>query len=134
MAVLPISPNVLNRQFNPPQPNQARVADITYIRTRSGWLHLALVLDWFTRKVVSGAMAPDMQAGLVCRALQLAIVRRQLAPGLIVHTDRGSQYSTAAHQALLVKHGLVSNMSRTGNCWDSAVMERFFLKLKMERV
>ena len=132
--VLPISPNVLNRQFNPPQPNQARVADITYIRTRSGWLHLALVLDLFTRKVVSGAMAPDMQARLVCRALQLAIVQRQLAPGLIVHTDRGSQYASAAHEALLIKHGLVGSMSRTGNYWDSAVMERFFLNLKMERV
>jgi len=131
---LPISPNVLNRQFNPTRPNQAWVADITYIRTRSGWLYLAVVLDLFARKVVGWAMSPDMQATLVCRALQLAIVQRQPAPGLIVHSDRGSQYASAAHQALLSKHGLVGSMSRKGNCWDNAVMERFFLNLKMERV
>ena len=110
------------------------MADITYIRTRSGWLYLAVVLDLFARKVVGWAMAADMQAGLVCRALQLAIAQRQPAPGLIVHTDRGSQYASAAHQALLSKHGLISSMSRKGNCWDNAVMERFFLNLKMERV
>lgn len=131
---LPISPNVLNRQFNPTRPNQAWVADITYIRTRSGWLYLAVVLDLFARKVVGWAMAPDMQATLVCKALQVAIVQRQPAPGLIVHSDRGSQYASAAHQALLSKHGLVGSMSRKGNCWDNAVMERFFLNLKMERV
>ena len=131
---LPISPNVLNRQFNPTGPNQAWVADITYIRTRSGWLYLAVVLDLFARKVVGWAMAPDMQATLVCQALQLAIVQRRPAPGLIVHSDRGSQYASAAHQALLARHGLVGSMSRKGNCWDNAVMERFFLNLKMERV
>jgi transposase InsO family protein len=131
---LPISPNVLNRQFNPTRPNQAWVADMTYIRTRSGWLYLAVVLDLFARKVVGWAMAPDMQAGLVCRALQLAIAQRQPAPGLIVHTDRGSQYASAAHQAVLDRHGLIGSMSRKGNCWDNAVMERFFLNLKMERV
>lgn len=131
---LAISPNVLNRQFNPSRPNLAWVADITYIRTRSGWLYLAVVLDLFARKVVGWAMAPDMQATLVCRALQLAIVQRQPAAGLIVHSDRGSQYASGAHQALLSKHGLVGSMSRKGNCWDNAVMERFFLNLKMERV
>ena len=73
---LPISPNVLNRQFNPTQPNRAWVADITCVRTRSGWLYLAVVLDLFARKVVGWAMAPDMQATLVCRALQLAIAQR----------------------------------------------------------
>ena len=131
---LPISPNVLNRQFNPTQPNQAWVADITYIRTRSGWLYLAVVLDLYARKVVGLAMAPDMQATLVCGALQLAIAQRQPAPGLIVHSDRGSQYASDAHQALLTKHRFVGSMSRKGNCWDNAVMERFFLNLKMERV
>ena len=131
---LPISPNVLARQFNPTRPNQAWVADITYIRTRSGWLYLAVVLDLFARKVVGWAMASDMQATLVCRALQLAIAQRQPAPGLIVHSDRGSQYASAAHQAVLDKHGLIGSMSRKGNCWDNAVMERFFLNLKMERI
>jgi putative transposase len=131
---LPISPNILNRQFNPTRSNQAWVADITYIRTRSGWLYLAVVVDLFARRVVGWAMAPDMQATLVCRALQLAIVQRQPEPGLIVHSDRGSQYASAVHQKLLTRHGLVGSMSRKGNCWDNSVAERFFLSLKMERV
>ncbi len=131
---LPISPNVLARQFDPAAPNQAWVADITYIRTRAGWLYLAVVLDLYARKVVGWAMAPDMQATLVCSALQLAIAQRQPTAGLIVHSDRGSQYASAVHQKLLTKHGLVGSMSRKGNCWDNAVMERFFLNLKMERV
>ena len=131
---LPVSPNVLARKFNPARPNQAWVADITYIRTRSGWLYLAVVLDLFARKIVGWAMAPNMHASLVCQALQLAIAQRRPAPGLIVHTDRGSQYASEAHQALLSKHGYVGSMSRKGNCWDNAVMERFFLNLKMERV
>lgn len=131
---LPVSDNVLARRFNPSGPNQAWVSDITYIRTRSGWLYLAVVLDLYARKVVGWAMAPSMHAQLVCAALQLAIAQRQPAPGLIVHSDRGSQYASAMHQALLGRHGLIGSMSRKGNCWDNAVMERFFLSLKMERV
>ena len=90
------------------------IQDGIYIRTRSGWLYLAVVLDLFARKVVGWAMAPEMQATLVCQALQLAIVQRRPAPGLIVHSDRGSQYASAAHQALLARHGLVGRMSRKG--------------------
>ena len=75
-----------------------------------------------------------MPAELVCSALQMAIAQRQPAPGLVVHTDRGSQYASAAHRAVLNQHGLIMSMSRKGNCWDNAVMERFFLNLKMERV
>lgn len=131
---LPVSANVLGRRFNPSGPNQAWVSDITYIRTRSGWLYLAVVLDLYARKVVGWAMAPTMHAELVCAALQLAIAQRQPPPGLIVHSDRGSQYASALHQALLARHGLVGSMSRKGNCWDNAVMERFFLSLKTERV
>ena len=131
---LPISANVLARRFNPSGPNQAWVSDITYIRTRSGWLYLAVVLDLYARKVVGWAMAPTMHAELVCAALQLAIAQRQPTPGLIVHSDRGSQYASAQHQALLARHSLVGSMSRKGNCWDNAVMERFFLSLKTERV
>jgi transposase InsO family protein len=131
---LPVSDNLLARRFNPSGPNQAWVSDITYIRTRSGWLYLAVVLDLYARKVVGWAMAPSMHAELVCAALQLAIAQRQPAPGLIVHSDRGSQYASALHQALLARHGLVGSMSRKGNCWDNAVMERFFLSLKTERV
>ena len=131
---LPVWDNLLARRFNPSGPNQAWVSDITYIRTRSGWLYLAVVLDLYARKVVGWSMAPTMHAELVCAALQLAIAQRQPAPGLIVHSDRGSQYASALHQELLVRHSLVGSMSRKGNCWDNAVMERFFLSLKTERV
>ncbi len=131
---LPIAQNILARQFNPVRPNAAFVTDITYIRTGTGWLYLAIVLDLYSRKVVGWAMAPSMPAQLVCTALQMAIQQRQPARGLIVHSDRGSQYASALYQALLAEHGFVCSMSRKGNCWDNAVAERFFLNLKMERV
>lgn len=88
---LPIAENVLNRQFESDAPNKAWVADITYIRTRSGWLYLAVVLDLFSRKIVGWSMAPNMPAELVCNAMQLAIAQRQPPQGLIAHSDRGSQ-------------------------------------------
>ena len=131
---LPVSPNVLARQFEKPLPNKAWVCDITYIRTRSGWLYLAAVLDLQSRKIVGWAMAPEMPATLVCTALQMAIVQRNPAAGLVVHSDRGTQYASAHHQGLLKKYGLVGSMSRKGNCWDNAVTVRFFLNLKIERV
>jgi transposase InsO family protein len=131
---LAVSANVLNRQFEQALPNTVWVCDITYIRTRSGWLYLAAVLDLHSRKIVGWAMSPAMPAALVCAALQMAIVQRNPAPGLIVHSDRGTQYASAEHQALLQKYGFMGSMSRKGNCWDNAVMERFFLNLKMERV
>lgn len=126
--------NVLNRQFNPVAPNMAYVSDITYIRTGTGWLYLAIVLDLYARRVVGWAMAPSMPAKLVCDALNMAIQQRQPAPGLIVHSDRGSQYASELYQDLLAEHGFVCSMSRKGNCWDNAVAERFFLNLKMQRV
>jgi len=131
---LPVAANVLDRRFKPHAPDRAWAADITYIRTGGGWLYLAAVLDLYSRKIVGWAMAPSMPAELVCTALQMAIALRQPRPGLIVHTDRGSQYASEAHRDLLTRHGLVASMSRKGNCWDNAVMERFFLNLKMERV
>jgi putative transposase len=131
---LPVAANVLERQFMPLRPNQAWVSDITYIRTRSGWLYLAAVMDLYSRKIVGWAMASAMPAQLVCAALQMAICSRCPSRGLIVHSDRGCQYASAEHAALLNRHGLVASMSRKGNCWDNAVMERFFLNLKMERV
>jgi putative transposase len=131
---LPVAANVLQRQFMPQLPNQAWVSDLTYIRTRSGWLYLAAVMDLYSRKIVGWAMAEAMPAQLVCDALQMAICSRCPPRGLIVHSDRGCQYASAEHAALLNRHGLVASMSRKGNCWDNAVMERFFLNLKMERV
>ncbi|MGZ4992285.1 MAG: IS3 family transposase [Methylobacter sp.] len=131
---LPVFDNVLNRQFTPAAANQAWVSDITYIRTGNGWMYLAAVLDLFSRKVVGWAMAPSMPAELACTALQMALCQRRPSPGLIVHSDRGSQYASQEYRNLLGRHGLVGSMSRKGNCWDNAVMERFFLNLKMERV
>lgn len=130
----PIAANLLNRQFNPSAPNLAWAADITYIRTRSGWAYLAVVIDLYSRKIIGWSMATAMPAELVCRALRMALQQRAPAPGLIVHTDRGSQYAGAEHQSLLSQHGALSSMSRVGNCWDNAVAERFFLSLKMERI
>jgi putative transposase len=126
----PVAENLLNRQFNPPAANQAWAADITYIRQRAGWLYLAAVLDLYSRKVVGWAMP----ASLVCTALQIAIAQRQPAPRLMVHSDQVSQYASADYQALVSRHGRVCSMSRQGNCWDNALMERFFLNLKMARV
>lgn len=131
---LPIADNVLDRQFAPPQPNRVWAGDITYIRTGSGWLYLAVVIDLFSRKIVGWAMASHMRASLVCEAAALAIGSRQPTAGLLMHSDRGSQYASEVHTDLLATHGLVPSMSRKGNCWDNAVTERFFLNLKMERV
>lgn len=130
----PVAENVLNRQFRPAQPDQAWVSDMTYIRTVQGWLYLAVVLDLYSRKVVGWAMAPAMPAALPVQALRMAIQQRNPAPGLVVHSDRGSQYASLEYQAVLSRHGLVCSMSRLGDCWDNAVAERFFLNLKMERV
>ena len=107
---------------------------MTYIRTRSGWLYLAAVMELYSRKIVGWAMAPSMPARLVCDALNMAIATRQPPAGLLVHSDQGSQYASEEHSLLLRRHGLTASMSRRGNCWDNAVMERFFLNLKMERV
>ncbi|KAF4530881.1 hypothetical protein B566_EDAN018925 [Ephemera danica] len=131
---LPVADNLLNRQFNPASPNQAWTSDITYIRTQTGWLYLAAVMDLHSRKIIGWAMSPTMPAELVCRALRMALGQRQPGTGLMLHSDRGSQYASHEYQALLNQHGITCSMSRKGNCWDNAVMERFFLNLKMERV
>jgi len=131
---LPVAENILNRQFNPAKPNQAWTSDITYIRTRSGWLYLAVVMDLYSRKIIGWAMSPTMHTELVSRALLMAIGQRKPAAGLLLHSDRGSQYASHEYQDLLKQHGIICSMSRKGNCWDNAVMERFFLNLKMERV
>lgn len=130
----PVFENVLDRNFSPAAPNQAWVSDITYIWTESGWVYLAVVMDLCGRKVVGWALDRRMESALVCRALHMAIQIRAPESGLIVHSDRGSQYASEAHRALLSAHGCIGSMSRKGNCWDNAAMERFFLNLKAERV
>ena len=130
---LPVADNELDSQFAPSQPNRVWAGDITYIRTASGWLYLAVVMDLFSRRIVGWATASH-QASLVCEAVSLAIGSRQPARGLLMHSDRGNQYASEAHTDLLAAHGLVPSMSRKGNCWDNAVTERFFLNLKVKRV
>ncbi len=114
----PVALNLLNRQFTPAGVNQSWVADITYIRIRSSWLYLVVVMDLFSRKIVGWAMAPHMCVDLVCNALQLAIAQWQPPSGLITHSDRGSQHDGVAYQSLLARHGMHCSMSRKGNCWD----------------
>lgn len=130
----PLFENVLNRQFTMSRPNQAYASDITYIHTQEGWLYLAVVIDLFSRKVVGWSMSSRMTANLVCDALRMAIWQRKPAPGLIVHSDRGSQYASLEYRRLLKMHGSVGSMSRKGDCWDNSVVESFFGSLKQERV
>lgn len=130
----PIFENKLNRQFDVAAPNQIYVGDITYIWTREGWLYLAVVIDLFSRKVVDWSMSSRMKAKLVCDALRMAVWQRQPQPGLIVHSDRGSQYASKQYRQLLKIHGFIGSMSRVGNCWDNSVAESFFGSLKQEQI
>jgi len=131
---LPVAPNLLNRNFTPQAPNQVWTADLTYIWTQEGWLYLAVVLDLFNREVVGWSIKPRMTADIVTDALTMAWFRRKPAPGLVHHSDRGSQYASQAFQARLKEYGMICSMSRKGNCWDNAPTESFFNSLKNERV
>lgn len=129
-----IAPNTLNRQFKPAQSNSHWTGDITYIRTGQGWLYLAIVLDLYSRRVVSWAFSSQPNSELSTRALQLAVQHRRPAQPLLFHTDQGVQYSSDQFQRSLRMHGITASMSRRGNCLDNAVTERFFRSLKTERV
>ena len=129
-----VAENILNRDFYADAPDQKWVADITYIPTQEGWLYLAAVLDLFSRKIVGWATSERIDEALVTAALNMAIAQRRPGPGLLHHSDRGSQYAADGYQELVEKMGMVCSMSRKGNCWDNAVMERFFGSLKTERV
>ena len=131
---LPVAPNRLEQDFAAEAPNQKWVCDITYLWTGEGWLYLAVVLDLFSRMVVGWAMDKRMKAKLVCDALQMALWRRRMPKGVVVHSDRGSQYCSKAYQALVAKHDLIPSMSGKGNCYDNAVAESFFHTLKVEMV
>jgi putative transposase len=127
-----VAPNVLNREFTASAVNVKWVADVTYIPTRQGWLYLAVVLDLFSRLVVGWAMAETDDAHLVKEALHMALKRRQPQADLLHHSDQGSEYTSDAYLALLKSWGIQVSMSRTGNCYDNAVMESFFSTLKRE--
>ena len=130
----PVAENHLNREFTPAGPNQAWASDITYIPTATGWSYLAVILDLYSRKVIGWALDRQMPASLTCEALRMALEQRQPEPGLLLHSDQGCQYTSAAWRRLLARHQIQASMSRRGNCWDNAVVERFFLSLKTERV
>jgi putative transposase len=131
---LPVADNVLERQFAPSGPDEAWVADITYVPTGEGWLYLAVVEDLFSRMIVGWSMADNMESRLVVDALGMAVARRLPGEGLVAHSDRGSQYASDHYQRLLGKHGIVCSMSEVGQCWDNAPAESFFATLKKELV
>ncbi len=128
----PVARNVLNRDFSPSAPNQAWGTDITYLWTQEGWAYLAVVIDLYSRRVVGWSIDRRMKKALVIRALMMAVNLRKPLPGLIHHSDRGSQYASHDYQKLLKQYGIIGSMSRKGNCWDNAPVERFFSSLKRE--
>jgi transposase InsO family protein len=128
----PASPNLIQGCFQTDKPNRVWVSDITYIKTLEGWLYLAVVMDLYSRKIVGWALARQMAVELVKLALAMAVGRRKPEPGLIHHSDRGSQYACSEYRRLIESQGMISSMSRSGNCLDNAVAERFFGTLKDE--
>jgi len=132
----PIAPNLLERQFdvNGVRINQVWVSDLTYVPTREGWLYLATVLDLASRRIVGWAMTDALDTDVALRALRMAIGARHPAPGLIHHSDRGSQYAATEYRAVLLAYGMRPSMSRKANCWDNAVAESFFATLDRELI
>ncbi len=131
---LPVAPNLLDRNFTPTGPDQVYSSDITYLWTDEGWLYLAIVLDLFNREVIGWSLKPRMTTDIVLDALTMAWFRRRPAPGVLHHSDRGSQYASQAFQAKLKDFGMTCSMSRKGNCWDNAPTESWFNSFKNERV
>jgi putative transposase len=129
-----VAPHQLNREFIASVPDTVYVGDITYLPTGEGWLYLAVVLDLCSRAVVGWSMANHMRAELVTQALAMAVGQRRPAAGLIMHTDRGSQYGADSYRHLLTQHGIQPSMSRQGNCGDNAGAESFFHTLKIELI
>jgi len=130
----PVAANTLDRDFTASAPNQKWLSDITYIATDEGWLYLAGVMDVYSRRIIGWSMDTRMPAKLTCDALRMALDRRRPEPGLLHHSDRGSQYACWAYQSLLAGQGIRCSMSRTGNCYDNAMKESFWSTLKREAV
>ena len=131
---LPVCSNLLARRFAVAQPNTAWVTDMTYLWTAQGWLYLAVIIDLFSRRIVGWSMSERIDRKLALDALRMALAQRRPQPGLIHHSDRGSQYASGDYQQLLAQHGLRGSMSRRGDRWDNAVAESFFASLKLELV
>jgi len=130
----PVAANVVDRDFTASKPNEIWLTDMTYIETREGWLYLAAVEDMYSRRVVGWSMDVTMESRLVVDALEMAVQQRYPDEGLLIHSDRGSQYASEHYQRLLAKRGITCSMSRKGNCYDNATMESFFATLKKELV
>ena len=130
----PVAPNLLGQDFTASQPNEKWLSDITYVPTDEGWLYLALVMDLYSRRIIGWAMDDNLERWLALEALQMALDTRQPPPGLIHHSDRGSQYASHDYQALLTQHQFQVSMSRKGNCYDNAPMESCIGTLKTEQV
>lgn len=131
---LPVAPNVLDRRFEDWRPDQAWVSDLTFIATDEGWLYLAAIMDLASRRIVGWSMSERMKSDLVCDALRSAYWQRRPAQGLLLHSDRGSQYVSHAYRQLACDFGMTVSMSRRANAWDNAPMESFFKTLKVERI
>jgi len=130
----PVVANILERRFNPQGPNMVWTADISYIWTLEGWLYLAIVMDLFSRQIVGWSLDERIKKQLTLDALRMGFWRRNPDPGLLHHSDRGSQYACHDYRNLLDQYGMAASMSRKGNCWDNAPTERFFRSLKTERL
>jgi putative transposase len=130
----PVSPNLLDRQFDVAAPDLVWTTDITYVWTLEGWMYVAIVVDLFSRQVVGWAADGHMRASLCVQALQMAFWRRKPAPGLLHHSDRGSQYASAEYRQHLTTMKMRQSMSRKGNCWDNSPTERVFRSLKHEQL
>jgi transposase InsO family protein len=128
----PIHDNLLNRDFNALAPNERWVSDITYIHTKEGWLYLAVIMDLYSRKIIGWSMDTRMQESLTLEVLRMALFKRKIHHGLLLHSDRGSQYASFSYQKVLYDNHIICSMSRKGNCWDNAAMESFFHTLKTE--
>ncbi|OIQ10951.1 IS2 transposase TnpB [Moorella thermoacetica] len=131
---LPVAENILNREFTANSPNKRWVTDITYINTDEGWLYLAAVMDLHSKRIVGYSMQKYLTRELVIEALQKAVTNRRPGRGLVIHSDRGSQYASSDYQQLLRQYGFICSMSRKGDCWDNSPMESFFKTLKTEFV
>jgi putative transposase len=133
-STLPVRQNLLARDFRSKGPNRKWVSDITYIPMGRSWAYLAVVLDLYSRKVVGWALDTHVRETLILEALGMAMGQRQAAPGLLLHSDQGVQYRANEYQQTLHDLGITASMSRKGNCWDNAVMEAFFARLKVELI
>lgn len=129
---LAIAANILGREFNPTEPNQVWTTDISYVWTLQGFMYVATVMDLYSRQIVGWAIDDHMKTSLCLNALQMAYWRKKPNPGLLHHSDRGSQYASHDYREQLERMGMKQSMSRKGNCWDNSPKERFFRSLKYE--